>query len=46
MQKPSTTIKELTPYLFGAIVIVLCAYLYLHMTQPQENLLPDVYGVM
>ena len=46
MKQQPNVIKELAPYLIGAILIVLSAYVYLHLTTPEENLLPDVYGVM
>ena len=46
MNKQSNVFKDLAPYLIGALLIFLSAYLYLHLTQPEENLLPEVYGVM
>ena len=46
MNKQSSVVKEFAPYLIGALLIVLTAYFYLQLTAPEENLLPDVYGVM
>ncbi len=38
--------KELIPYCAGALLLIVAVYLYLLLTAPEQNLLPEVYGVM
>ena len=40
------TIREVLPYFIASLAVIALAGLYLWWTAPQENTLPEVYGVM
>ena len=39
-------LRESIPWIMGAVVVVLMVIAYLSWSAPDENLLPDVYGVI
>jgi len=42
----NSQIKNLSPYIFAILLTLVIATLYIWFSNPAENTLPEVYGVM